>query len=148
MKLILSTGICILCSVVTFGQITWQTAIPDLSQRQIEPSSSEVYSTDFTDLKNYLSLAPKEGKVKIQNSNFLINIPIDGEEVLFRIVETDVMHPDLAKKFPNIKTFVGNEVNGSGYIRLDHTQNGFHAWIKRNGKTIFIDPQCSSSLNE
>ncbi|NND77447.1 MAG: PKD domain-containing protein [Flavobacteriales bacterium] len=141
MKLILSSVICTLCCVFTFGQIQWQTSSAGHDQRQIDPLHTDVYFTDFETLKDLLEEAPHESKVNVRNSQVTLNLPIGQEEVIFSIVKTDVMHPLLAKKFPEIGTYIGKEVNGVAYARFDHTSKGFHGWVKRDGKTYFIDPQ-------
>ena len=129
------------------AQIQWSPGNPDLQNRNINTLKSDVYDTDFAILKTYLEAAPHERHAGFREGAYSLNIPIDGQEVSFLILQTDVMHPDLARNYPNIKTFIGKQVNGNGYARFDFTNKGFHAWIKFQGKTIFIDPQVPGELN-
>ncbi len=75
--------------------------------------------------------------------DILLSLPLpDGSSSVFRIVRNNVMHPDLARKFPEIKTFDAvNVADNSITAKLDLTPQGFHAMILRHGKsTVFIDP--------
>jgi len=128
------------CTFSFFGQINW-TSTDQIKRNAINyPSDYQVVQTDFELLKSYLETAPHEDEIDLRNSTFVLNIPVDGAELAFKIVKTDVMHPKLAAKFPEIATYIGSEINGEGYARLDYTSKGFHAWIKKDGETFYIDP--------
>ncbi len=66
----------------------------------------------------------------------------DGSFQRFNIVEAPIMHPDLAKKYPEIKSYAGYGIEDpAAYLRFDLTPQGFHAMML-NAATghVFIDP--------
>jgi hypothetical protein len=89
-----------------------------------------------------LRAAPKLNHVK-NAAGKLISIPMpDGSKHTYRIYENGTMHPALAAKFPEIRTYNGYGVtNPKEFVKLDFTPLGFHAMILSPGKTaVFIDP--------
>jgi hypothetical protein len=78
----------------------------------------------------------------------LIALPLpNGKMVQVIPIESEVLPPLLAKKYPQIKTYSlldkNNEIlNG----RLDFTATGFHAMLQtKEGETIYIDPISTQS---
>ncbi|MCC6794317.1 MAG: hypothetical protein IT366_04305 [Candidatus Hydrogenedentes bacterium] len=64
----------------------------------------------------------------------------DGSNVEFGFVESPIMEPELADKFPEIKTYVGRSLDGRNlYLRFDRTPAGFHG-IVLGAETVYIDP--------
>ncbi len=59
----------------------------------------------------------------------------------FEVVETAVMHPELAAKFPEIRTYRGQGIDDpTSTIQFDATPWGFHAQVLATGGTWYIDP--------
>jgi hypothetical protein len=72
-----------------------------------------------------------------------IALPLpNGDMVHISAIESQVLPPLLAQKYPQIKTYKltdqnNNVLNG----RLDFTPAGFHAMLQmHNGETVYIDP--------
>lgn len=72
-----------------------------------------------------------------------IALPLpNGDNVYVTPIESSVLPPQLAKKYPQIKTYKlmdknNNVLNG----RLDFTSAGFHARLQmKNGEVVYIDP--------
>lgn len=65
----------------------------------------------------------------------------DGGFARFNVVESPIMQPALAARFPEIKTFAGQGVDDpSMSVRFDWTPQGFHAIVFTSAGTIYIDP--------
>ena len=101
----------LLCTTI-FGQNSseylWQdiseSAITILGERQIIPDSYRTMHLDFEGIKTFLQNAPKEVMVKVNQSQFIISLPMpNGEFVDFKMVESPVMAEELSIKFPFIK---------------------------------------------
>lgn len=79
-----------------------------------------------------------------------LELPLpDGQQMKFKVEPSSVMAPELAKRYPQIRTWkVTNPDNPSISGRIDLTPNGFHGLINTDdGERIFIDPDGNSSVN-
>lgn len=109
--------------------------------RQIIPTAYRTVSIDFDLLKSVLSTAPREGEMPVLNSNLAIRFPLPyGGYIDIALVESPIMAPQLAAKFPEIKTFLGRGFNQNSSGRFDITPAGFHGIIFTTDGTIYIDP--------
>lgn len=95
-------------------------------------------------LGNVLDSAPLEdpaSPLKSEWSASIIWLPMpDGTDVPFSFVEAPVMEPELAEKYPDIRTYLGNALDGSNrYVRFSYTPIGFHAYI-RGKESVAIGP--------
>jgi subtilisin-like proprotein convertase family protein len=119
-------------------------------ERTYSPDRFRTLNVDFEVLKAQLSKAPMENSHEAQERQVTFSIPDpDGKEELFRIIESPVMHPDLAAQFPMIKTFSAQSiVNPSRTARLDFTEWGFHAMIISADGWYFIEPFYQGNVND
>ncbi len=112
------------------------------AERRIVPNEYQTFSLDLAILDDILKDAPMrfsdEAKSKI--STLVIPMP-DGVFQEFQIVEAPVMHPDLAAKFPEIKTYAGwSEEDPTAYLRFGISPKGFHAMVlSAQYSTVYID---------
>ena len=116
------------------------TSFIENEQINIKANDPYIFSMDMERLSNDLDVTFNH---KQTNHFILITLPLpDGGSSTFKLVRNNVMHPDLAAKFPEIKTFDAVDVNDKRIkAKLDLTPHGFHAMIFRDGKsTVFIDP--------
>ena len=68
-------------------------------------------------------------------------MPEGGKYLRFALEEVAIMHPDLAAKYPEIKTYRGRSVDDpSATLALDITPAGMHAQIRTGQGAIYIDP--------
>lgn len=108
-------------------------------KRETKVTTCNFYEMDPAAMWNYLQTAPMErsGKPGIE----LVLPSAYGGLMRFEIVESPIMAPELAAKYPMIKTWSGRGIDmPSAGIRLDITQWGFHAMIMSDRGVEFIDP--------
>lgn len=65
-----------------------------------------------------------------------------GEPVPFRLRETPVMHPDLARKYPGIRSFTGISPDGRYKIKLSSSPKGLQSMVMdlRDREVAFMEP--------
>ena len=119
-----------------------ESSIQTAGERYIIPQSYRTLELDFPGIKSLLLDAPKEADVNVYNSSFIISLPMpNGEFETFKIVESPIMAEELANKYPEIKTYLGQGIEDrTATIRFDYTQHGFHAMILSVHGSVFIDP--------
>ena len=123
----------------------------DLDETSLSQKSTQIdYLRKYRLLKLNLSafksflFTVKSGsptQATLSNSQILLPMP-DGSWQHFKIVEHNILSPELAKKLPHVKTFAGVGLEDPmAIIRMDWTSKGFHAMIiSPQLGTIFIEP--------
>ncbi len=78
----------------------------------------------------------------VDQSEVILKLPLpDGQLLNYKIVRSGTMSDELAKKFPNIQTYKGVNINDQSIVtRLEWTTKGFHASIYMDGKSAYIQP--------
>ena len=72
----------------------------------------------------------------------IIHLPDkDGKIIPFSIKETPVFHEDLAKKYPNIKSFSGTSLDGKYKVKLSNSHKGLQGMLvnTNDNKTTFME---------
>ena len=90
-----------------------------------------------------LSGAPLEKQIPVTQSEKEIAVPApDGSLQRFRIVQTTVMAPALAARYPSIKTYIGRGIdNPAAVLRFDYNARTFHGMVSAPGQpTYYINP--------
>jgi subtilisin-like proprotein convertase family protein len=111
-------------------------------RRQIVPDKYRTLSLDVAALEKILAKAPMRFSETAKTSAPVLPIPFpEGKIQNFKLVEAPVMHPELAAKYPYIRSYAGwSEDDPTAYLRCGVTQNGFHAVVfSVRHNTIFID---------
>ena len=111
--------------------------------QRIIPEAYRSLSLDVSAVRTVLAEAPlwmtnEENEVEVT-----VSLPIpDGSFQAFRVVYAPVMAPELARKFPEIRTYAGYGIDDpTAYVRFDLTPQGFHAYIRSGHQPdIYIDP--------
>ena len=108
----------------------------------IEVSQFKTYNLDVQSLEQWLSHAPQGAATEARNSSLTLTLPMpDGNMEEFKVMNSPVMAPSLARKFPEIQVFAGQGVTHPEFtVRFDLTPQGFHAMILAEGETVYIDP--------
>ncbi|MCC3158835.1 M12 family metallo-peptidase [Hymenobacter sp. 15J16-1T3B] len=101
-----------------------------------------VVSVQTANLRAALAAAPAEQGAGARQSATVVSLPLpDGTAGRFRVVETQVMHPALAAKFPQIKTYAGQGIDDpSAVAYFDVSPAGLHTMILSPGNTVYMDP--------
>ncbi len=117
-------------------------------KQQVFPKKYASCIVDIGQLKSIIEKAPK--RFSSSENEIVLSLPLpDGSFSDFSIKEWSMMHPELATKYPQIQSFVGNSLDDpTTQARLDLTPHGFHGMIRSgNHNTIFIDPLYKENLN-
>jgi Metallo-peptidase family M12/Calx-beta domain len=93
-------------------------------------------------LTEMLARAPLEFTATARVNALEITLPLpDGSFRNFRVVESPIMAPELAARFPEIRTYKGQGVDDSSLVtRFDLTPQGFHALVLSSQGTVLIAP--------
>ncbi|MCR9226752.1 MAG: M12 family metallo-peptidase [Flavobacteriaceae bacterium] len=70
-----------------------------------------------------------------------------GVIVPFNLKETSVLHPDLAKKYPNIKSYTGVSLDGRYKVKLSSSHKGLQSMVVDldGNHTAFMEPATNAS---
>ncbi|MBK9098127.1 MAG: T9SS type A sorting domain-containing protein [bacterium] len=120
-----------------------ETGLVTNGTRYIIPESYRTLELDLQSLLAALAQVPQESSTSVSNSGFLLSLPLpDNSFATFRVVESPVMEEELAVKYPQIKTFLGQGTgkDSDARVRFDITPAGFHAIIFSTEGTVYIDP--------
>jgi hypothetical protein len=106
------------------------------------PEKYQLVTLDAARIRERLAQAPMEFSTSGKNFGIEISLPMpDGTFARFRVEESPVMHPELAAKFPDIKTYAGRGVDDpSARVRFDINARTFHAQILTPRGSVYIDP--------
>lgn len=128
------------------------TAVLVLTEKANPHKNSRHVSVSLDQLKSTLASAnvPPTGLAKKTLAPTQIDLPMPyGGLQTFNVTESSVMEPELAAKYPQIKTYkvvAANEPTVTGV--LDTGPKGFHAYLHSTKGVIFIDPVAGSAQQE
>ncbi|MBL0343251.1 MAG: T9SS type A sorting domain-containing protein [Bacteroidetes bacterium] len=113
-----------------------------LGERLINPISYLSYHLQQGLIYDAFKMAPVETPESNRISHVIVSIPMpDGTFQDFRVMRSEVMHPDLAARYPDIETYSGQGITDpSASAKFDFTQFGFHAMILSATGSVYIDP--------
>ncbi len=108
----------------------------------VRPAVFQGVHLDRQVLSATLAAAPMEFTDRARQAPLEITLPMpDGTFARFHIVESPIMEPALAAKFPEIKTYSGQGIDDpAARVRLDWTPAGFHAQVLSPNGSVYIDP--------
>ena len=109
-------------------------------RRNSFPSSAFYYQLDLNILKSNLKNAPVRGQ---QKSQIIVEFPTaSGVMQKFRVWDSPIMHPDLAAKYPFIKTYCAQGIDDpTATMRFSITPFGLNTFtLSGKTSTNYIDP--------
>ncbi len=122
-------------------------SLPENVFRPLRPTVATYFTMQPADMYQTLKDAPKE----FTNGQPLsIELPMpDGQMRVFNVEETFMMAPELAARFPQIKTYAGLAADGSGsQVRLGLGDKGFYAFVFDASNEIFsLRPIAEGMIN-
>ncbi|KMQ65083.1 secretion protein [Chryseobacterium angstadtii] len=146
-KQLLMSGM-LMITGITFAQTDhlWSPASlkrsADVFENKTRINDPKIFSLDVNGLKNALSTAPKrnlEGK----NSGIIISLPnSEGRMENFKVTENSNLAPELAAKYPDIKSYIGENVEDpSSTVYFSVSPLGLSSMeIYGNKSAVFIEP--------
>ncbi|MDO5969236.1 GEVED domain-containing protein [Flavivirga aquimarina] len=117
-----------------------------LSKLHLDKNKVQVFELDLSLFKSTTTSATLRGQNK--KGNTIISIPgHHGELESFNIYEAPVFSPELAAKYPNIKSYVGVSRDNSGArLRMSVSLQGVQTMISYIDKpTVFMQPLSKNS---
>ena len=125
----------------------WQTVsaqaiTTDTRQPWVTPLVFQRVTLNKSTLQGVLSQTPLESAITAKKRAMQIALPLpDGRFAQFEMAESPVMEPELAAKFPEIRTYCGQGIDDpTATVRIDWTPAGFHAQVLAAEGTFYIDP--------
>ena len=115
----------------------------DESKLVVKPQEYRAFELNYDAIGNYVRTAPMEFTSNYRENAIEIELPMpNGEFHKFRIWESPVMEEPLYSKYPQIRTYTGQGITEpSSTIKLDHTQRGFHAYVRSSQiGSVYIEP--------
>lgn len=121
----------------------------DLDEKSL-PNKYLLLTLNMAKVKKRLASLESEekstNKIRLEkdaNDFVYLHIPWDdGSFVNFKIKNSTIFSPELARKFPDIRSYSGEKQDDqTTHIRLDINPSGLYAMITSPEKTIFIRPK-------
>ncbi len=131
-------------------KLTFKDGTNNVSLKNCNKNNYKIYQLNLTSLKQQLINAPLR-EISSGKSNTIVNFPDEkGNIKKYRIVEAPVLSDEISNRYPNIKTYLGADINNpSGRIRFSITPLGFKAMISYPDKApVFIQPVTKNSNNK
>ena len=115
---------------------------PSGTRVAIQPFRYRAVALDSASMKSLAGSAPQERSAAARQNPLVVSLPDPaGGFKRFQLVDSPVMEPGLAARHPNIKTYAGKGVDDpTATIRVSISQLGFHASVRSQKGTWYIDP--------
>ena len=121
---------------------TEQGAITSVQPQRADLRSYRSVALNQNALAAILRAAPMEFSEAAAEKRLILTLPDpDGTFARFSIAESPIMAPELAARFPEIRTYTGSGIDDpTATTRFDWTPLGFHAIVLSEKGTILIEP--------
>ena len=132
---------------ITSDDAIWQITASALTDSQnVAVKAFQTARLNREVLTQVLSKAPMEYTRAAKRQETILTLPMpDGRFARFRIEESPIMAPELAARFPEIKTYKGQGIDDpTATTRFDWTPLGLRAIVLSNDGTWFLEPLSQS----
>ena len=140
----------------------WRVGNSAMAQDRESVPEARAVAYDHDVLISVLESAPREWDeatrvgTTLTNSTCILTLPFPDEgpvpgwgPLAFRVVRSDVLHPELAARYPQISSYlIQSERNALVFGRIDLGEQGFHGIIHTEGGTVYIDPWNRNSTDQ
>ena len=116
------------------------------TQVAVRTSEFRAFTLDDQGMNTVLDAVPDQtatipfGRSIVDTQTITLPTP-GGKMQRFEIFDSPVMAPELAEKFPEIRTFAGQGIDDpSASVRLDRTPAGLHAQVLSHEGSWYVDP--------
>lgn len=111
------------------------------TERDIIPQKAFTFELDMVRFSQQLKDIPQRFENYDEANLPTISLPMpDASARFFKVVEAPFFHPDLQRKYPNIRSYVGYEINNKKVtVRFDLSLGKLSAMVFNEEKTIFVD---------
>jgi subtilisin-like proprotein convertase family protein len=111
------------------------------NNRGLVPDQYQTFGLDLEDIKAYLQNAPMHRTSEALSAPLLLDLPMsNGELMRFQVVESPVMKPGLAARFPHIKSFSGRAVKDENTtVKFLYSDHGFQAFLSTPNGRAYIE---------
>ncbi len=140
---------CLFLSYSIIGQSLWYDTPSNRKnapqkQRITFPKEFKTISLNIESFESATSEVPLRTEANLNKKEVFLDIPLpDGKLQKFRLYDAELMHPDLAAKFPELKAYIGKGIDDpTADLRISYSPyHGFNGMIKSgNHSTVYIDP--------
>ena len=128
------------------GRTLWKTTAKKIGavtfENKISIKNPKLYELDIANLRQSLSDSPKRF-TNSGKSNLIVSFPnADGQLENYKVLESSNMDPELAAKYPEIKSYVGQGIeNPTSTIFFSLSPLGLQSMvIKADQSAVFIEP--------
>jgi hypothetical protein len=112
------------------------------ARRPFLPRRFRAFRLNKAKLQAILRGAPRETPASAAAGGATLHLPLaDGGFARFRLENSPVMEPDLAARYPNLRSYIGRGLDDpAASVRISETPTGFRAMILSPRGTYLIDP--------
>ena len=101
-------------TILVFSQLFAQPLYQDYWSSKGVNEDGAIYRLELENLLEVLNFAPQTSE-RVTSKSILVMPTFSGEKTKFTFYKNSIMHPNLAKRYPNIGTFVGVGVENPAY---------------------------------
>lgn len=118
--------------------------------QNLDQSKYQIHALDMNALQSKLKAAPLRTATYNRSSVEVTFPTFEGKLERFRVVEAPVLSPEMALKYPNIKTYLGFSIDNPGArIRFSVTPQGLQTMTSYPDKpTLFTVPTKKGDISE